>query len=74
MTTTVCIRHLAKTRGRGAFDYDIFDKSRTQKPKDYDFCMMAYENNTVGAKIANLVLAIVLVFGSTEARMVDANR
>ena len=51
-----------KTRSRGAFKYEIFDKSRTQKPKDYEFSMMAFANNTaVGAKMENLIVAVVLV-------------
>ncbi len=51
-----------KNHSHGAFKYEIFDKSRTQKPKDYEFCMMAFANNTaVGAKMANLIVAVVLV-------------
>ena len=65
-----------KTRSREAFDYEIFDKSCSRKPKDYDFFMMAYANNTaVDAKMANLVLRVVLVVivkFPAETRMVGA--
>ncbi len=40
------------------FGYEICQKSRSQKLYDYEFCKIAYSNNTaLGAKMANLVLA-----------------